>query len=192
MHLKEANFIFLDHYDVSEIQRIIDSSKLDWGDYDFRQRRFTDHSETKTIPLIWSEKFDGIQKWKPFDFFESEILAINKILGTHLDPKGELITAILINLPAGKSIRRHRDANYTGQRFNLCNRLHLPIKTNPLCIFEIDGEEKNLKEGELWEISNVKKLHSVRNGGGTDRIHLLLDWVPSEVGKNFFNASSSK
>ena len=50
----------------------------------------------------------------------------------------------------------------------------------------IDGEEKNLKEGEIWEISNVNKMHSVRNGGQKNRVHLLIDYAPLEVWEKYF------
>jgi hypothetical protein len=32
-----------------------------------------------------------------------------------------------------------------------------------------------MKKGELWEINNDGKMHSVRNGGAEDRVHLLID-----------------
>jgi hypothetical protein len=35
-------------------------------------------------------------------------------------------------------------------------------------------------EGELWEISNMR-LHSVRNGGRSPRMHLIVDWAPPSV-----------
>jgi hypothetical protein len=36
-----------------------------------------------------------------------------------------------------------------------------------------------MKEGEIWEINNDDKYHSVENRGETDRIHLLIDWKVS-------------
>jgi hypothetical protein len=44
------------------------------------------------------------------------------------------------------------------------------------------GEDKrNLKLGEIWEINNDKKEHSVDNLGETDRIHLIVDWVEESL-----------
>jgi hypothetical protein len=34
-----------------------------------------------------------------------------------------------------------------------------------------------MKEGEIWEVNNDKKKHSVHNNGDEDRVHLLIDWV---------------
>ena len=38
--------------------------------------------------------------------------------------------------------------------------------------------------GELWEINNDKKKHSVDNFGDNDRIHLIVDWVQSSLLKS--------
>jgi aspartyl/asparaginyl beta-hydroxylase (cupin superfamily) len=187
MNLANLNFIHHSDFDVSNIVSLIQTKNIDWDEYKFRQTRFGDHSETKTIPLIWSEKFDGFQKWHHYDDFSSEIKKIDSIIRNFADPEGEIITAILINLPSGCSIGRHKDANPIGDKFNLCNRIHIPILTNPDCVFEIDGEEINMKAGEIWEISNVKKMHSVRNLGDNDRVHLLIDWVPLAVRNRFFD-----
>jgi hypothetical protein len=43
-------------------------------------------------------------------------------------------------------------------------------------VFTVGGEGRNLKEGEIWEIKNTEKIHSVYNKGFYDRIHLIVDW----------------
>jgi len=35
------------------------------------------------------------------------------------------------------------------------------------------------KEREIFEIDNSHKLHFVHNNSEIDRIHLLVDWLPS-------------
>jgi hypothetical protein len=186
MHHPDKNFI---HIGKTDIVRIADALKEfpaeDWDSYTFRQARYKDHSETKTIPLIWSERFKGIEYWPHYQRFESDISGITSILSDSLGD-GVVISAILINLPSGCKIARHRDANYNGDRFNLCRRIHIPIITNEECIFEIAGEEMHMKSGEIWEISNVNKMHSVKNGGKTDRIHFLIDYAPVDVWERYF------
>ena len=175
----EIKYRLLGNIDVSNLKEKIIHNNLDWDFYDFRQLRYKDHSETKTIPLIWSENFSSQQKWDPhYSIFKRDLDKIELIIRSSLCKSGDFMSAILINLPAGKSIARHVDANPIRDKFNRCHRIHIPIITNPDCIFEIDGEERNMKEGEIWEISNVKKPHSVQNKGVSDRIHLLIDWDP--------------
>ncbi len=175
----DIKFKYVGDIDVSPIRRIIEEEKLDWDSYDFRQIRYKDHSETKTVPIIWSEKFKSPEYWEPnYSIFRSELEKIEEVIKEKICKSGGMMSAILINLPSGKSIGRHIDANPIGDRFNRCHRIHIPIITNPDCIFEIDREERNMKEGEIWEISNIKKPHSVKNKGVSDRIHLLIDWDP--------------
>ena len=44
--------------------------------------------------------------------------------------------------------------------------------------FFVDGEKKNLKTGEIWEIDNTK-LHKVENLSNSDRVHLIVDILPN-------------
>jgi hypothetical protein len=41
-----------------------------------------------------------------------------------------------------------------------------------------------MKEGEIWEINNNEKEHSVENNGNEDRIHLLIDFLPILINKS--------
>ena len=86
--------------------------------------------------------------------------------------------AILVNLPSKKSIPSHVD---TGKTLVDCRRIHIPLQTNENCFFTVGEEKKNLKLGEIWEINNDKKKHSVDNFGDNDRIHLIVDWVQSSL-----------
>jgi hypothetical protein len=140
---------------------------LDWSEYTFRQTRFNVHRETLTVPLLWNEipsDKDIPHKW--YSLFENDLDEIEKVIDLHIH------TAILINLPAGRSIPLHIDA---APHFKLYHRIHIPIVTNPLCQFTVGDETKCMKRGEMWEIDNDNKKHGVYNRGDQDRIHLLID-----------------
>jgi aspartyl/asparaginyl beta-hydroxylase (cupin superfamily) len=146
-----------------------------WNYFDFRQKTFEVHKETKTIPLIFDTDFrlnnptylDEQQTFKDeFKIIENKL---KKIYG-----KGFIIRAILVLLKSNSQINRHID---TGKSLSICHRIHIPIITNKNVFFEIDNEIKNLKEGEMWEINNSEKMHSVVNNGDADRIHLIVDWI---------------
>ena len=146
-----------------------------WDDFDFRQKTFEVHKETKTIPLIFDTDFrlnnpTYLNEYKTFkDEFEIIENKLKEIYG-----KGFIIRAILVLLKSNSKIDRHID---TGKSLSICHRIHIPIITNKNILFEIDNEIKNLKEGEMWEINNSKKMHSVVNNSNTDRIHLIVDWI---------------
>lgn len=164
------NFRFLGNLEVKKIQDKL--SVLDWDYFTLRQTVHEVHKDTLTVPLLFDPSLSKINLHKEFGLFIKELEEVKKILSNKLG-KGFLQSAILINLPAGKEVARHVDK---AEAFHDFHRVHLPILTNDQCFFEVDHEVIHMKEGEIWEINNSEKAHSVKNQGSTDRIHLLLDW----------------
>jgi hypothetical protein len=154
-------------YGIIKIPKLPDN--LDWEEYTYRQKKYIVHKETKTIPLVWDEKLMGkviYHKW--YTHFKDFLNSLSSIIG-----KGYIQSALLINLPAGKSIPPHRDSYPFFKKYL---RIHIPIITNEQCLFTVGDQIKHLREGEIWEIDNDNQFHSVENGGSTDRIHLLIDF----------------
>lgn len=174
----EFNFKTHAFIDVSSIKsKALEYTKEDWDSYDYRQKTFNVHKQTKTIPLIWDEKLKAKPKiYNESTKFKKELHIINTLLTNKIGP-GDLATAMLINLPAKKQISRHIDS---AKFFKAIHRIHIPIVTAPECVFEINGEIKNIKEGEVVEIDNDNKYHSVQNNSDIDRIHLLVDWLDKD------------
>jgi hypothetical protein len=170
------NFKYIGKIKVDSFKNKIDkfNNKL-WDSFTFRQKTFEVHKETKTIPLIFDTDFrlnnpTYLNEYKTFkDEFEIIENKLKEIYG-----KGFIIRAILVLLKSNSKINRHID---TGKSLSVCHRVHVPIITNKDVLFEIDNEIKNLKEGEMWEINNSEKMHSVVNNSNTDRIHLIVDWI---------------
>ena len=171
------NFKYFDTIDINSLSNKLES--LDWNYYKFRQIAHKVHAETLTVPLLFDELLQKVKIHRDFGLFISELEKIKAILSEKLG-KGEFQSALLINLPAGNKIKRHIDK---GENFKKYHRIHIPIQTNSKCFFEVDNEIINMKEGEIWEINNDDKYHSVENAGETDRIHLLIDWkiIPNNL-----------
>jgi hypothetical protein len=178
----EATQTFINHgmMDHTKILKIIEDNNLDWDEYTERQNKNnTEHVHTKTIPIIFDKSFNfnsfKIMPTNIFPLFENELLEIENIVKKSTNEDGKLLRALLVKLTAGKSIRPHVDI--VGGSLIVCRRIHIPIQTNENCFFTVGDDKKNLKLGEMWEINNDKKMHSVDNLGETDRIHLIVDWV---------------
>lgn len=163
-------FNFLGYYNITTF--LEKYNQLDWFEYTQRQKIRFGMEDTLTVPLHWQHDFLHVRKWNQSKLFEKELLELDELMHTHFG-EGTLITCVLTNLPAGKSIKMHYDAM---PFFHNSHRVHIPLITNEKVIFKIHDEEKHMKVGEVWEINNAKYYHGVFNGGDTDRIHLMLDW----------------
>jgi hypothetical protein len=81
-------------------------------------------------------------------------------------------------------LSRHADITdkEAGATIGRIARLHIPIQTNPECLFQawqLNGTQlsKHLETGSLWYL-DTRKPHAVSNRNGSqDRIHLVIDAV---------------
>ena len=80
----------------------------------------------------------------------------------------------LLKLSAGSNIKEHSDYNLSYEDGEV--RVHIPIQTNPLVEFAVDGKAVPMAEGECWYI-NFNLPHRIHNRGTTDRVHLVIDCV---------------
>lgn len=83
----------------------------------------------------------------------------------------------LLTLRPGAAIGTHRDA-LEEDGVDVV-RLHVPIITNDLVSFIVDGQALPLRPGETWFV-DVSRPHSVANHGETARVHLVLDCVVND------------
>ena len=149
-----------------------------WNDFTYRQDTFEVHAKTLTVPLIFSEDFESenVQYQTYFKYFSDELLKLSKVFQeTH--GFGYITRAILVNLKANSSIPPHVDS---GESLHKCHRMHIPLITNDHCDFSVGKDTINMKIGEIWEINNTNKVHSVNNASNFDRIHLIADWIVVE------------
>jgi quercetin dioxygenase-like cupin family protein len=164
---------------IEPFKKILSEYEFDWSEFDFRQNRGHTHKETKCIPILFDESFSIEKKTatKHYELFKEQILKIENHLREIIEEDGQIFRAILVNLPKGKSIPPHIDS---GESLVVPRRIHIAIQTNQNCFFTVGDLVKNLKEGEIWEIDNAGKMHSVSNEGDHDRIHLIVDFLNNE------------
>lgn len=180
------HFTFVKKYnEIKDLkEKILKYTKEDWEKYDYRQKNYGVHSNTKTIPLIWNEmdknnlrnlKKEDRKFWPEAEKYKTDLDSLSQMF-TEKYGKGFISSAMLINLPSRTVIKPHVD-NYDPY-FDLVKRTHLAIVTDDEVIFTVGGEERNIKEGEIFEIDNSNKLHFVvNNSEEIDRVHLLADWL---------------
>lgn len=172
------NYKFISKINVSDFKfKIIELPNIVWDEHTIRQSLFEPHKHTQTLEIMWD--VESLQNNK-IGKIHSNYYKLN--MESFLDKlkpiyeiaygKGYFVRVLLVKLKANTNISSHIDS---GESLINCKRTHIPIITNDLVTFTIDGESKHLKEGEIWEINNTKE-HSVDNNGKMDRIHLIIDY----------------
>jgi len=105
---------------------------------------------------------------------------VREVLGAFEAP---LRAARLLSLAPEAGILEHRDM-YLGDEYDEV-RLHVPVVTNELVEFYVNGERVTMLPGQCWYI-NVDQTHSAINRGTTARVHLVVDvamndWVRAVI-----------
>jgi hypothetical protein len=86
----------------------------------------------------------------------------------------ELLSARLLRLGAGASIREHRDHKLGYEDGEI--RVHVPLSTSPGVEFLHDGERVEMLPGQAWYL-DLNLPHAVANRGASARVHLVIDCV---------------
>lgn len=173
----DDNYIFRGTVDVAPLRSIVAvQSEQDWTADSYRQRRFVAHQHTNTIGLIYDRDFRHVNPTRQTKYgeFQMAIEPIFAAIGAIYHDDGAVIRCMVARLNPRGSIPPHVDAGFSLRH---SHRLHIPVVTHSHVSFWINGEEIHMREGDLWEINNLRP-HSVRNDGDAARVHLIVDWAP--------------
>ena len=176
--------------DVSELSKEINNlDQLKWDDWKLRQTRFPPHKRTNSIPFIWNN-WDQKTKSMKIEHMNQDSrlweLIIPILQNLRKKYEGTIVNCLFARLPSKEKIFPHKD---TGIHLLLINRIHVPIKTNSDVKFFIDGKKYVFPPGRCFELSNEKQ-HAVFNMSDEDRVHLIIDILPSYF-RAFLNSSDS-
>ena len=94
----------------------------------------------------------------------------------------------LMKLTPGSVIKEHRDHDLSYEEGRV--RMHVPVKTNPLVEFILNGRRVMLEEGDCWYLQ-LSEPHRVSNLGASDRIHLVIDALVNDWVRDLFHAAAS-
>ncbi len=109
------------------------------------------------------------------EYLDTELLIGSSVFQTALSAfQCPLLSARLMRLAPNSTIREHRDHCLSFEDGEI--RVHIPVRTNPLVEFYLDGERIVMEEGEAWYL-DLNKNHAVINRSSEDRVHLVVDCV---------------
>lgn len=86
--------------------------------------------------------------------------------------RGVFPRVMLARMAPGGIIQPHIDANPAAK---WPHKIHVPLVTNPGVVFYIGQQGHHFPVGAAVEVNNLGP-HAVRNGGATDRIHLIFEY----------------
>ena len=90
--------------------------------------------------------------------------------------RGVFPRVMLARMPAGGVIHPHIDA---GPAAKWPHKIHVPLLTHPGVVSFFGGAEHHFPAGEAVEVDNLGP-HWVRNGGDTDRVHLIFEYYDAD------------
>ena len=146
-----------------------------------RQRCFFINDSSASCPrrnLIEEARGDAINVlyYKHEPLFQT----IENIVNTQVRPFFKICSshACSISLSAARrKIAPHKDIGILTK----IHRLHIPIITSDNVHFYVKQNRYHLKTSHLYELNNAV-VHSVYNQSDIERVHLLIDMLPNEVG----------
>jgi hypothetical protein len=164
-------------------ETILNQPDIAWDEDGQRQGDYDVHQQTKSIVMLfaslsWPQVTITKEKgWDRIAEVANPIMA--EIIERFYPPGGTIVRAVAAKLVAGGNITPHIDSL---KSFAYGHRIHIPVTTNKLVRFMIDGQPYRFEIGNVYEINNLK-THSVMNAGKEDRINFIFDYVPADVVK---------
>lgn len=121
-------------------------------------------------PILQIAANPGVAEW-----VETPLLVMSPALQAALSRlPAPLQSARLMRLGPGSRIHEHSDLALAAEEGTA--RLHIPVMTNDLVDFRLNGIPVPMAAGELWYL-RLSDPHSVHNAGETARIHLVVDCI---------------
>jgi len=172
----------LGEVDASDLREtILSQESIAWEEDAQRQDDYDVHRQTQSLVMLFASQTWPrvvITREKGWDRIADAANPImTEIIERFYPPGGTIIRAVAAKLVAGGKITPHIDSL---ESFAYGHRIHIPITTNSLVRFMIDGRPYRFEVGRAYEINNLQ-THSVINAGKEDRITLIFDYVPADV-----------
>lgn len=150
----------------------------DWFTSDYRQAAGNMES-TNSIPILHTplcvkggqgyKAIAGIREEKLYGKYAPLVEPIINLLKEHYTFNKH--ACFLARLAPYSNIGGHRDK---GLFLELCNRIHVPIVTNPNVKYVIDSQQYYWERGKVYEFDNTR-IHGVKNLSSKHRIHLVIN-----------------
>jgi hypothetical protein len=174
---KPAHFKAVCDVDIAAlVERIGCISDAEWdAESARRENNFEVFEETRHIIARFNRAVDVPEKYhenESWARWAEPVLPVMTAVASHYEmAEPDFPKVMFARLEAGGEIAPHRDI---GLANHLTHKIHVPLVTNDRVRFWANGKSFQLPVGKAYELNNVG-LHSVRNDGAEDRIHLIFE-----------------
>jgi len=161
-----------------------------WLEGENLRRSLTLYRETHSIFLksVSAQLFGQILAERPLQESDVEIQghwgelvaeteALIQQIIQYLGVEGIVTRIQFARMKPGTKIQPHIDQSLM---LVASHRIHIPLTSNAGVTFTIDDQNCHFELGEVFELNN-RVVHSVVNSGDSDRIHLIVDYLPDAV-----------
>ena len=173
----------LGKFNVSEIKKEVESYNDEWALDVSRQAIGTTHMHTQMYRLCATD-----YEWIPGTELITEHVndlknktAKNELIDIYNKLEyyysGKVIRCEFIKLKSNSEVYKHTDG---GPLLHYSRRVHIPLITNSLSTFTVMNNTIHMEEGNWYEINN-QLPHAVKNGGDSDRVHIIIDIMPDDM-----------
>jgi len=165
------------HVDVSGLCGYLGGkTREEWMENALRQQQFAVHKDTESLVLKWcanSSVDSPVETTRHYADCEALLQPVMALIQKEYQYEKPIVRkAMFAKLKAGGEIVPHMDGAIA---LRMVHRIHIPIVSNEKVHFFIDDVDHHFKVGEVVEIDNTR-FHAVRNLGGQDRVHLIIDY----------------
>jgi hypothetical protein len=182
-HFKADTVLRLGDIDILKVLEKL--NKLQISDWDTNEDFVINYNKgnkkalrsTQHITLKFSNKqsnpfqYITLSRWEDWKPLLMPIM--EKVVSHYNYQKGCFPRVMFANLPSKCIIAPHTDGDEKG---SIPHKIHIPLVTNDRCYFFIEEKRHFLEQGVAYEVNNSKK-HGVANGGNSDRIHLIFEYL---------------
>jgi len=169
--------------DITELQKEVAQITPDqWDTKEDFEVNYNKHSKgalrsTQHIIFKFSNKqeegftyFEG-SRWKKWEKVLMPIM--DQATALYSYSNGYYPKVMLAKMPPNTFIPPHTDGDKRGYT---PHKIHVPLITNSRCHFFEEEKKYHLEVGQAYEVNNGVR-HSVVNGGSTDRIHFIFEYL---------------
>ncbi len=152
------------------IELVHEFLQVDWTNAEFNWPRIQKHflnGRLCEFPFLVVSKLPPSEtKKKLVDSAKTIVEFLQSLRPNDIFVRGEIAV-----LPPGAILDKHIDPRWFHKH---SHRLHIPVYTNDRAKLIFEDSEYHLSVGKIYEINN-RVLHTAKNDGDTNRLHLIFD-----------------